>query len=71
MKLTSKKMTDLEGSVRSGLHCDVKTERGGTKVTGTNSGTGSDEAKRNKCCLFRSQAQLKAALAGMADALAC
>lgn len=40
--------------------------------TETNLETDSDdEIKRNKCCLFQSQAQLTVALPGMADALAC
>lgn len=69
MKLTPEKMTALEGSGGPGPPDDLRAEE--NKMTGTNTGTGSDEVKRNKCCLFRSQAQLSVALAGMADALAC
>lgn len=40
-------------------------------MTETNLQTDSDEIKRNKCCLFQSQAQLTLALPGIADASAC
>lgn len=46
--------------------------RKGQTLTETNLETDSDdEIKRNKCCLFQSQAQLTVALSGMADAPAC